>query len=214
MANFGLSDLVVVEPYDPIWQETRSAPGAERIVQNAQAVSSWEEAVRDCAVVLGTSSFHQRPMEHAVIELPNLNKYLSSYNAADPLALVFGSERSGLSNEELSRCQAVLRIPTQRSAPSMNLGQATAIVLYEMNRSGWEPTQPATGASAGSPVRSGEELETFIQTLAALGTETGFPRGATSADRLGRIRRAFQNAVLPPSTVRFLLSFARWLRKT
>ena len=58
----------------------------------------WEEAIKDCSIILGTSSFHQRPMEHAVIELPNLNKYLSDYNAADPLALVFGSERSGMSN--------------------------------------------------------------------------------------------------------------------
>src|SRR5258708_21431974 len=95
MANFGVSDLVVVEPYEPIWQETRSAPDAEKIVLKAQAVSSWEEAVKDCSIILGTSSFHQRPFDHAVIELPNLNKHLSVYAAADPVALVFGSERSG-----------------------------------------------------------------------------------------------------------------------
>ena len=148
MANFGLTDLVVVDPYEPVWQETRSAPDAEEIVLQARAVATWEEAVNDCSIVLGTSSFHQRPFEHAIIELPNLNKYLSPYAAVDPLALVFGSERSGLSNEELARCQAILRIPTRRDAPSMNLGQAVAVVLYEMRRSGWEPVIAAAPAPA------------------------------------------------------------------
>ncbi len=209
MANFGLTDLVVLDPYDPIWQETRSAPGAESIVQNARAAATWEEAIKDCSIILGTSSFHQRPMEHAVVELPNLNKYLSDFHAADPLALVFGSERSGMSNEELARCQTILRIPTESTAPSMNLGQAAGIVLYEMRRSGWD-TETLKNQTATAP---SQELESLIETLAALGNEKDYPRGQSPADRLGRIRKAFQNAVLPPSTVRFLLSFSRWLRK-
>src|SRR5260370_577072 len=75
MANFGLSDLVVVDPYEPVWKETRSAPEAEHVVLNARAVPTCEEATRDCSITLGTSSFHQRPFEHATLELPNLNKY-------------------------------------------------------------------------------------------------------------------------------------------
>jgi tRNA/rRNA methyltransferase len=209
MANFGLSDLVVLDPYDPIWQETRSAPGAESIVRNARAAASWEEAVQNCSIILGTSSFHQRPLEHAVIELPNLNKYLSGYHAADPLALVFGSERSGMSNEDLARCQAILRIPTQRAAPSMNLGQAVSIMLYELRRGGWDNDVPA----GKTQERPSQEFESLIQTLAALGNAKDYPRGFTPARRLGRIRQVFQNAVLPPSTVRFLLSFSRWLNK-
>jgi len=206
MANFGHSDLVVVDPYEPVWQETRSAPDAEEIVLKARAVGTWEEAVKDCSIILGTSSFHQRPFDHAVIELPNMSKFLSSYAASDPLALVFGSERSGLSNDELACCQAILHIPTQRDVPSMNLGQAVAVVLYEMRRSGWNPQAPATPAPA-------QELETFIETLAALGEDHDYPRGLSSAARLGRIRQALQDAVLPAASVRFLLSFSRWLRK-
>jgi len=206
MANFGLSDLVVVEPYEPVWQETRSAPGAEKIVQNARAVSTWEEAVEGCSIILGTSSFHQRPFAHAVIELPNMNRHFASYAASEHLALVFGSERSGLSNEELARCQAIVRIPTRREAPSMNLGQAVAVLLYEWGRSAWEaPAAPAPS--------SAQELESMIQAIASLGEEENYPAGYTPAARLGRVRQAFQGAVLPPATVRFLLSFSRWLRK-
>ena len=206
MANFGLRDLVVVDPYEPVWRETRSAPGAETIVRQARAAPTWEEAVKDCALILGTSSFHQRPFEHAVVELPNLNKHLSAYPASEPLALVFGSERSGLSNEDLARCQAVIHIPTQRQSPSMNLGQAVAVVLYEMRRIGWEPPEP-------QPLSRALELEPLIETLAELGTDTDYPHGFTPEARLGRIRSALHNAVLPPATVRFLLSFSRWLRK-
>jgi TrmH family RNA methyltransferase len=206
MANFGLSDLVVVDPFEPVWRETTSAPGAEKIVLNARLASSWDEAIRDCEIVLGTSSFHQRVMEQATIELPNLNRYLSYFAASSPLAIVFGSERSGLSNEELARCQAVLHIPTRQDAPSMNLGQAVAIILYEGRRVGWETSPPPAPAAPA-------ELEKFIGSLAALGKDIDYPPGFEQAARVGRIRLAFQNAVLPPATVRFLVSFFRKLSK-
>ena len=206
MANFGLSDLVVVDPFEPVWKETRSAPGAERLVQEARLAVTWEEAVVNCEIVLGTSSFHQRPFEHATVELPNLNRQLSSYASSAPLALVFGSERSGLSNAELARCHAVIHIPTQTKTPSMNLGQAAAVILYEMRRAGWEPVgEPA-------PAR-GAELESLIQGLAALGESIDHPPGYTSTARLGRIRAALHPAVFPPATVRFLLSLTRRLLK-
>lgn len=207
MANFGLSDLVVVDPFEPIWKETRSAPDAEKIVLNARLASTWEEAVSDCAILIGTSSFHQRPFEQATVELPNLNQHLTAYPSSSPLALIFGSERSGLSNDELARCQAVLHIPTQRSVPSMNLGQAVAVVLYEMRRAGWEPIVHPEPATA-------EEQESLIQSLAALGEVVNYPAGYEPSVRLGRIRRALEKAVLPPATVRFLLSFSRWLMKS
>jgi tRNA/rRNA methyltransferase len=206
MANFGLSDLVVVDPFEPVWRETRSAPGAEKIVQNARLVLTWEEAVKDCEIVIGSSSFHQRPFEQATLELPNLGRHLTAFPSSSPLALIFGSERSGLSNEELARCQVVLHIPTKRHAPSMNLGQAVAVVLYEMGRTSWDPVIVPEAAAA-------EEQEALIQSLSALGEAANYPAGYQPAARLGRIRRALQNAVLPPASVRFLLSFTRWLVK-
>src|SRR5205807_5241106 len=106
MANFGFSELVVLDPFEPIWQETRSAPDAEGIVLKAKAVASWDEAVADSSIVIGTSSLHQRPMEHAHLELSHLDRYLAAFPASRRITLVFGSERSGLSNEELARCQA------------------------------------------------------------------------------------------------------------
>jgi TrmH family RNA methyltransferase len=207
MANFGLSELVVVEPFEPIWKEARAAPGAESLLEEARAVATWQEAVKECSLIIGTSSFHQRPFEQLVIELPNMNRYLASYPSSAPVALVFGSERSGLSNEELAACQAILHIPTERSVPSMNLGQALAIVLYELRRSGWEPPVNVTPAPA-------LEIEPLIENLAALGETLDYPRGYKREDRLGRIRKALGAAVLPPSTVHYLLNFMRHIRKS
>ena len=204
MANFGLSDLVVVEPYEPVWQETRSAPEAEDVVKNARAAATWDEAVEGCDVLLGTSSYHQRPFEQATIELPNLARYLAPLPASRTMALLFGSERSGLSNEELARCQAIIHIPTGKKTPSMNLGQAVAVVLYELRRAGWEAPEKAGPAPA-------EELETLIGSLETLGEATDYPHGYEPAARLGRIRCALQDSTLTPAAVRYLLSFSRWL---
>ncbi len=208
MANFGHKELVVIEPYEPVWQETRSAPDAEEVVQQAKAVSTWDEAVADSSVVIGTSSFHQRPMEHAVLELPNLNRYLAAFSACERVTLVFGSERSGLSNEELARCRAIIRIPTQSGTPSMNLGHAIAVVLYELRRRGWEAPASPTPAPSG-------EMETLIETMKAVADVIDYPAGYGTPARIGRIRKAFQGATLPAATVRFLLSiFRRLLRKS
>jgi TrmH family RNA methyltransferase len=206
MANFGHTDLRVLNPHEPIWQETRSAPGAEAIIRHARLAASWEEAVRGCSVVLGTSSFHQRPIEQAVVELPNLNRQLAAWPAEGPLGVIFGSERSGLSNTELARCQAIVRIPTRTEAPSMNLGQAVAVLLYELGRPGREEPVRPTSASA-------RELESLIAALGSLGKAMEYPPGFEPAARVGRIRQALQKAVLPPLTVRFLLSYARWMLK-
>jgi TrmH family RNA methyltransferase len=204
MANFGHSELIVLDPYEPVWQETRSAPDAEEVVLKAKAVSSWKEAVADSSLVIGTSSFHQRVIEHAVLELPNVNRYLASFPACEGVTLVFGSERSGISNDELAQCQAVVRIPTELRSPSMNLGQAVSVVLYELRRNGWESDVQPCAARSG-------EIEPLIETLAAVGQAIDYPAGYEAAARLGRIRQAMHGAGMPPSTVRFFLSFFRRL---
>ena len=135
-----------------------------------------------------------------------MNRYLASYPASEPLALIFGSERSGLSNEELAACQAVIHIPTERSVPSMNLGQAVAVTLYELRRSGWEPPVAVQPAPA-------QDTEALIENLAAVGDALDYPRGYKPADRLGRIRKALDAALLPAATVHYFLSFMRHIRK-
>ena len=141
MANFGLRDLVVVKPYAPVWQETRSAVGAEGIVERARAVDGLSEAIGDAALVVGTTAGSRRNLDRDLVPLDEFSSWLGSHrsraaNAPKRAALLFGSEKTGLSTEQMSYCHALVRIPTCADCPSMNLGQAVAVCCYELVRAG------------------------------------------------------------------------------
>lgn len=136
MANFGFRDLVVVAPHAPVWRETRSAAGAADVVKSARAVDDILEALADRTVIVGTTSGSRRNLDRDLISLTGLSSWLKSRSGRGRVALLFGSEKTGLSNEHLSYCHALVRIPTAPNCPSMNLGQAVAVCCFELARSG------------------------------------------------------------------------------
>jgi TrmH family RNA methyltransferase len=205
LGNFGLTDLVVVDPYAPVWRETRAAPDAEPIIRRARKTATLKQALRGCTQVLGTSSFAHCRLEHARVPLPKIAAVLSRFGPRDRIALVFGSERSGLSNEELSQCEAVIHIPMSRPRISMNLAQAVAVVLYEITK----PRTPAPSNLTTSP----EDKEAVINLWTRLAEAAGYPPGYTAAARTGRIRQSMKDVELTPEAARFLKSFSRWLWK-
>jgi len=139
MANFGFSDLTVVTPYEPHWREAKSAVGAEDILQKARRTQCLAEAVADCTLVIGTGTLTHRKPEQPVLALPDLAAYIEKKGAAR-IALVFGPEKHGLTREDLSWCHLLVEIPTDTRQPSMNLGQAVAVCLYELaSRTGSDP---------------------------------------------------------------------------
>lgn len=145
MANFGFGELLLVNPYEPTWQETRSAVGAEDVVRSARAVPALLDAVGDAALVVGTTSGSRRHLARELMALDKFPAWLKARRRARVskgrranlrAALLFGSEKTGLSNEEMSHCQALVRIPTSPGCPSMNLGQSVAVCCYELARQG------------------------------------------------------------------------------
>jgi len=133
MANFGFQRLSVVAPYAPIWRETRSAVGAPEVLQNAVEFATLVEAVADCTLVLGTGSLNYRKPEQPVVRLPDLAPRVAEELArGGRIALVFGPEKHGLTRDDLSYCHILVEIPTDSRQPSMNLGQAVAVCLYEL----------------------------------------------------------------------------------
>ena len=147
MANFGFREMVVVAPHAPVWQETRSAVGAEEIISSARAVDDLSQAISDSTVVVGTTAGSRRNLDRDLIALDTFNHWLRGLkaNAGQPsgtplrgeagkAALLFGSEKTGLSSEDMSYCHALVRIPTASDCPSMNLGQAVAVCCYELAR--------------------------------------------------------------------------------
>jgi tRNA/rRNA methyltransferase len=134
MSNFGFLHLRVVNPYDLAFREARSAVGAASLLARAEDFKAVAEALADCTLVVGTTAVGHRQLQHPVRRLEQAAPLIRKRLATSPVALLFGSEKRGLSNEDLSHCHWLLRIPTREEHCSMNLGQAVAVCLYELAR--------------------------------------------------------------------------------
>jgi len=134
MSNFGFQALRLVAPWEPSFREASSAVGADEVMQNATIHAGIAEAVADCALVVGTTAIGERELQHPLQMLAEGAEQMRNTAITAPVALLFGSEKTGLSNEELSYCHFLMRIPTRCEHISMNLGQAVAICLYELAR--------------------------------------------------------------------------------
>lgn len=147
MANFGFRRLTVVAPYEEHWREAKSAIGAEDLLKKSKATESLAEAVAHCTLVLGTAAVMHRKPEQPVIALPDLAPLvLPEVARGGRVALVFGPEKRGLTREDLSHCHWLVEVPTDRRQPSMNLGQAVAVCLYELaTHAGAHPAKTRPG---------------------------------------------------------------------
>ena len=134
MSNFGFLHLRVVNPYELAFREARSAVGAAPLLARAEEFKTLAEAIADCTLVVGTTAVGLRQLQHPVRRLEQAAPLIRKCLATSPVALLFGSEKRGLSNEDLSHCHWLLRIPTREEHRSMNLGQAVAVCLYELAR--------------------------------------------------------------------------------
>ncbi|MBI3297125.1 MAG: RNA methyltransferase [Elusimicrobia bacterium] len=161
MTNFGFKDLAAVEPFDPRWREaSASAIYGDELLKTAP-VLSMAQAAEGCRLVLGTASAHNRSFRQPQVTLPALRAWLRRrMPGGGRVAILFGSEKSGLSNEELDHCHALVRIPTQDDAPSMNLGQAVALMAYELARASLE----SSASEPKEPMMEGRQVEELVDT--------------------------------------------------
>jgi TrmH family RNA methyltransferase len=132
MSNFGFRKLRVVQPYDVAFREAKSAVGGAAVLQSAEEFDSVAAAVADCTLVIGTTAARDRELRHELVPLQEAVPRMRA--ARGSVALLFGSEKRGLLNEDLSHCHWLLQIPTHDENVSMNLGQAVAVCLYELSR--------------------------------------------------------------------------------
>lgn len=134
MANFGFKELRVVNPYPLAFREAKSAVGASGLLKTAKEFKSVAQAVAGCSLVIGTTTGRNRKADQQLRSLGELAPLIRKSLRAGSVGILFGSEKRGLSNHALSYCHGLMRIPTLISQPSMNLGQAVAICLYELAR--------------------------------------------------------------------------------
>jgi tRNA/rRNA methyltransferase len=193
MSNFGFTRLRVVNPYEVAFREARSAVGAARLLEDAGEFPNVAAAVADCALVAGTTAAGHRELQHPLRRLEYGARLIRGRMASAPAALLFGSEKFGLSNEDMSHCDWLVRIPTREGHPSMNLGQAVAVCLYEIVRE----SKAATREPAAIAPAPAEGVERFTEMLLETLRRSGYvqPRTATSTEQ--KIRRLVRRLNLP-----------------
>jgi tRNA/rRNA methyltransferase len=177
MSNFGFQRLRVVNPYQVAFREARSAVGASALLAAAEEYETIAEAVADCALVVGTTALHHRGLQHSFRRLENGAPLIRRQLSRSRVALLFGSEKRGLSNQDLSHCHWLMRIPTREQHPSMNLGQAVAVCLYELVRGG-----KTTARGETREVATAGELERITALLLEALRESGYLKPRAGKD--------------------------------
>jgi tRNA/rRNA methyltransferase len=129
-----VSRLRLVNHYAVAFLQAVSAVGAQDLLKSAKEFSTVAEAVADCKLVVGTTAVRKRVLHHPLRRLDQAGKPIHKQLQTGRVALLFGSEKTGLSNDDFSHCHWLLHVPTQEKHISMNLAQAVAVCLYELAR--------------------------------------------------------------------------------
>jgi TrmH family RNA methyltransferase len=206
MSNFGFFRLRVVNPYDPAFREARSAVGASAVLASAEEFTSVSAAVADCTLVIGTTAVGCRELRHAVRRLEEGARIIRKRLGSSRVALLFGSEKVGLSNEDLSHCDWLMRIPTREEHGSVNLGQAVAICLYELVRD-------SKSAGAGRPEKEKPATASDLERITAMLLEalraSGSLQTRSAARTEEKVRRLIHRHKLSDNDAEFWLGMLR-----
>jgi TrmH family RNA methyltransferase len=202
MANFGVEDLRVVNPYEVAFREAVSAVGGAHVLQTARVFATVAEAVADCSLVVGTTAAQKRELQQPVEWIETGVTRIREHPGR--VALLFGSEKFGLSNDDLSYCHTLISIPTAPRTPSMNLGQAVAVCLYEIQRTeNRQQPEPRADAIEGS------DAEQLTRMLLDVLEKSGYTNRITSVSTEQKIRRWVRRMRFTRQDVPLLLGILR-----
>jgi TrmH family RNA methyltransferase len=205
MKNMALDDLVLVNPKQfPDAEATARASGADDLLSAARVVPTLAQALQGCGFVAATTS-RDRDQYFRVMDVREAAARIVAESRRAPAAVVFGAERTGLTNEELETSHALIRIPASALYPSLNLSMAVQLVTYELFRAR-TGALPAMGAEPpAAPLAAPEEMERLYAHLAQVLEEIDFrDRTQSGTHLMGRIRRFLQRAELDHNEVSIL----------
>ncbi len=205
ISNFGFSRLRLVNPYEVAFREARSAVHAGHVLSAAEEYPSLAEAVADCTLVVGTTAAARRDLQQPVRRLEYGGRLIRRRLASAPVALVFGSEKYGLSNEDLAHCHWLMRAPARPEHGSMNLGQAVAVCLYELVR------RPEAAVTRPEPRRRAEArvLEELTLLLLDALERSGYVHQRVEASTELKIRRLVRRMDLSAHDAEIWLGIVR-----
>lgn len=191
MKNMGLHDLVLVQPrYFPHPEATARASGADDLLEGARVVERLGEAVEDCVFVAGASA-RSRSINWPCLDAHDAAAKAIAESARGNVALVFGPEKSGLSNEDLDHCNALLSIPTNPEFSSLNLAMAVQVVTYEIRS---QQSEAIPEFETDVPPATSGAMEHFYAELEKLLLEVRFLDPENPRHLMRRLRRLYVRA--------------------
>jgi tRNA/rRNA methyltransferase len=211
MHGFGFTDLRLVNDYSVGLEKARSAVDASSILATAKQFSTVADAVADCHLVVGTTAVGKRKQAHTLYTLGEGGALVRSRLETERVALLFGSEKTGLSNDAMSHCNWLMTIP-MHSTPglrhaSMNLGQAAAVCLYELVRQ--EDTNPQQAKP--EPMADAQDLERVTSFLEQMMAQIGYDRHRPATADPAEVRRMVRRLHLNQSDARRWIGILRRL---
>ena len=205
MSNFGFRHLRVVNPFEVAFREARSAVGASKVLAGAEEYKSLGEAVADCALVVGTTAVRHRKLQQPLRPLNQAGEFIRrQLQSGAEAALVFGSEKVGLSKKDLSHCHWLIHIPTHEAHLSMNLGQAVAVCLYELGSS----AAPRESSKKPKPATAGD-AERITEALLIALRACDYMKPGSAASTEGKVRRLIRRLNLQFDDAEILLGMLR-----
>jgi len=201
MKTMGFGDLALVKPrYFPDPDATAMAAGAADVLAAASVHESLEAALGDCVLAVGFSA-RERDLSHPAKSLRESAREILDAALAGPVALVFGNETSGLSNDEMSRCQRLVAIPANSAYASLNLAAAVQVACYELATSAGAH---ATAAGGSGTVATGGDLAALFAHLESAVTASGYLDAKRPGRFMERMRRLFARTSLEREEVKLL----------
>jgi TrmH family RNA methyltransferase len=205
MLNFGVRELRLVTPYEASFREARSAVGAGAVLAAAREFSSVAEAVADCRLVIGSTAARRRELEQPLVGLEEAAPPVQAALARGRVALLFGSEKHGLRREDFDHCHWLVRIATEDAQPSMNLGQAVAVCLWELSR---ETTAPVAEVETRAASGDLERLGALMVELLEL---SGYTHPKTAESTAAEVRRTLRRLHVTEPDTHLLMGIMRKL---
>lgn len=197
MKTMGLTQLVLVDPQAlPDDNAMALAAGASDVLANARIVSTLDEAIADCGLVIGTSA-RSRTLSWPMLDPRKAGEKAVEEGVKHPVALVFGRERTGLTNDELQKCHYHVAIAANPEYSSLNLAMAVQTLCYEVRMHWLQDQAPEVENEADYP--SADQLEGFYQHLEQTLLKTGFIADDHPGQVMSKLRRLFNRA--RPETV-------------
>jgi TrmH family RNA methyltransferase len=205
MKNMALSELVLVRPKSfPHPEATARASGADDVLAAARVTATVADALVDVGFVAATTS-RPRDQNFRALDLHDAAARVFEMSARGPAAVLFGAERTGLTNEELALAHLLIRIPANPAYPSLNLSMAVQLLTYELFRAAGSPASDRPLSESPVPLAPGADMERFYAHLQQVMDEVDFKdRTIGGTHLMTRVRRLFQRCEMDQNEVNIL----------